>query len=1020
MNNLLKQIFLNHTEKMSDKWTLYINEWDRIFSPYRDLPIDLFEIGIQNGGSLEIWAKYFTNAKNIVGCDIDEKCKELLFTDPRIAFYVGDANTNEIQEKVLESAPKYDIIIDDGSHRSSDVIRSFCRYFPYLEYDGIYVIEDLHTSYWEEFEGSLYNPGSSISFLKHLADIVNHEHWRNNQSRAEFLSEFSKTLDISFSEADLLSIHSIEFINSLCVLKKCRPADNVLGNRIMVGDEEPVTEGLRRLNGSSIHDLTAKIKDDSELETSKLIKQNEDANMTIDNLVKALAEKQQSIDELEIELTAEKANAEQAVQKLEKDLATEKENAEQAVQKLEKDLATEKANAGSKEAEIEALKTTIANEESIALTKEAEIEALKTIIAKHEARFKEINLHWEALVHSKTWKTLIKLGRFNEFPDLRTATTSSVVEKTPITCPEREEEPESKDYGTWVRLFDTLNNDTRVKINAEITSFTYRPLVSIVMPTYNSAEIWLRAAIESVLAQLYTNWELCIADDCSTDKNVRRVIKEYAEKDSRIKYHFRNENGHISAASNSALSIASGEFIALLDHDDVLAETALYRVIQGLNRDSKYDVIYSDEDKLDESGQRYDPYFKPDWMPDLFNSQNFISHLGVYRKTIIDAVGGFRVGYEGAQDWDLMMRISEIVSPNNICHVPFVLYHWRAIAGSTAKAKSEKNYAEESQERTIRDHFERTNTPVKLIPNTHGFWNIKYLLNDNQPTVSIIIPTKNRADLLERCVNSILEKTSYSNYEILIVDNASDEQDILTYLKGLEQSNIARVLDYSKAFNYSAINNFAVENSNGEVVLLLNNDIEVITPDWLEEMVSLAVRPWTGAVGAKLYYPNDTIQHAGVVLGIMGVANHAYLHQPRSTPGQMARAMLTQNYSAVTGACLAVEKKKYLEVGGLDEVNLPVAFNDIDFCLKLLKAGYRNAWTPLAELYHHESASRGYEDTPEKQARFKKEVLYMIDKWQTILKNDPAYNPNLTMEKTDFSLAFTVSNYSEAKPNGLT
>jgi hypothetical protein len=298
MNNLLKQIFLNHTEKMSDKWTLYINEWDRIFTPYRDLPINLFEIGIQNGGSLEIWAKYFTNAKSIIGCDIDEKCRELLFTDPRIAFYVGDANTNEIQEKVLESAPKFDIIIDDGSHRSSDVIRSFCRYYPYLEYDGIYVVEDLHTSYWEDFEGSIFSPESSMSFLKHIADIVNHEHWRNNQARVNFLSEFSDYLQISFTEEDLLSIHSIEFVNSLCIVKKRRPDENVLGRRIVVGSEELVTIGLAKLDGTHIQDFSMAIKDDSDLNVSNLVKNLEATNHSVEILTVDLGKKEQLISDL--------------------------------------------------------------------------------------------------------------------------------------------------------------------------------------------------------------------------------------------------------------------------------------------------------------------------------------------------------------------------------------------------------------------------------------------------------------------------------------------------------------------------------------------------------------------------------------------------------------------------------------------------------------------------------------------------------------------------------------------------
>jgi hypothetical protein len=306
MKDLLKQVFLRHTEKVSDKWTLYINEWDRIFSPYRDLPINLFEIGIQNGGSLEIWAKYFTNAKSIIGCDIDEKCRELLFTDPRIAFYVGDANTNEIQEKVFESAPKFDITIDDGSHRSSDVIRSFCRYYPYLNDEGIYVIEDLHTSYWEEFEGGLFDPNSSMSFFKHLADIINHEHWRNNQSRVNFLSEFSDNLQISFTEGDLLSIHSIEFVNSLCVLKKRRPDENALGKRNVVGTDELVTEGMKKLDGTHIHDFSVAIKDDSNLSIWNMVKKLEAMNDSVKLLSLELGANQQLITNLEESLKEER------------------------------------------------------------------------------------------------------------------------------------------------------------------------------------------------------------------------------------------------------------------------------------------------------------------------------------------------------------------------------------------------------------------------------------------------------------------------------------------------------------------------------------------------------------------------------------------------------------------------------------------------------------------------------------------------------------------------------------------
>lgn len=564
----------------------------------------------------------------------------------------------------------------------------------------------------------------------------------------------------------------------------------------------------------------------------------------------------------------------------------------------------------------------------------------------------------------------------------------------------------SENYDVWVKRYDTLNDANRAAIKQEVSFFAYTPLVSVVMPTYNTQEKWLRAAIESVQMQLYENWELCIADDCSTDENVRKVIKEYAAVDHRIKYVFREENGHISACSNSALSIATGEFVALLDHDDLLAETALYRVAQVLNQDSSYDLIYSDEDKVDEESQRYDPYFKPDWNPELFLGQNYLNHLMVFRLSLLSETGEFQQGYEGSQDWDLFMRLVESTVPNRICHIPSVLYHWRAITGSTARSGDQKDYIGKAQRKVLSSHLERTGEQAELIETKEGYWRVKLSIPDPQPKVSILIPTKDKINLLAQCIESINSLSTYKNYEILVIDNCSEQEDSIRYFDHLISTRKAKVISYDKAFNYSAINNFAVNHADGQLVLLLNNDIEVITPEWLEEMVSLAIKPDAGAVGAKLYYPDGRIQHAGVILGIGGVAGHAYQFLDRTHTGQMGRAMLRQNLSAVTGACLLVKKKQYLEVGGLDEKNLSVAFNDIDFCLKLLKKGYRNIWTPFAELYHHESASRGFEDTPEKQERFKNEVLYTMQKWQPLLQNDPAYNINLSLERQDFGLAF--------------
>jgi len=561
-------------------------------------------------------------------------------------------------------------------------------------------------------------------------------------------------------------------------------------------------------------------------------------------------------------------------------------------------------------------------------------------------------------------------------------------------------------YKYWVKSYDTLSNQDKKKIRIHLQQLKYQPTISIIMPVYNTPEKWLREAIESVINQIYTNWELCIADDASTQSHIKLVLDQYKQQDMRIKVVFRNENGHISNASNSALEICSGEFVGLMDHDDKLPENALYMMVNELNNHPDSDLIYSDEDKIYENNERFDPYFKPDWNPELLSVQNYISHFCLLRTNIIKKVNGFRVGFEGAQDWDLTMRISEMVPADHIRHIPYILYHWRAIQGSTARSHDEKGYIDSAQKITLESHFERTEKNVEISQTTQGYWRIKYKIPDPMPLVSIIIPTKNQLKLLYQCINSIQDKTKYSNYEIIVINNQSDDPKVLDFYNELNKKEKIRVVEYNHPFNFSAINNFGVKHANGEIIVFLNDDIEIISPEWLDELVSHSVRPEIGAVGAKLYYPNNQIQHAGVVLGLGGVAGHAYLNMPRTYPGQMSRALLTQNYSAVTAACMAIRKEIFIKVGGFNEVNLRIAFNDVDFCIRVLQAGYRNIWTPYAELYHHESASRGYEDTPEKQMRFKSEIDYMKDKWDLILENDPTYNLNLSLEQESYSISF--------------
>ncbi len=563
----------------------------------------------------------------------------------------------------------------------------------------------------------------------------------------------------------------------------------------------------------------------------------------------------------------------------------------------------------------------------------------------------------------------------------------------------------TKEYHRWIAKYDCLNDETRQKISEIQLKFKTRPLISVIMPTYNSNPKWLAEAIESVRKQIYPHWELCIADDASSDQRVIKILKDYAQSDPRIKVEFRNENGHISAASNSAIQMATGDFIALLDHDDVLAEDALFQVVHTINQNPEVALIYSDEDKLDKKGRRNDPYFKCDWNYYLFLGQNFINHLGVYKTEIVKKIGGFRMGFEGSQDYDLALRFIEQIETTQILHIPRVLYHWRQHNESAAEKSDNKPYAALAGQRALVGHFGRTGIAAEVELQPTLYYRIHFKLPPNPPPVNIIIPSKNNHKLLEGCVQSILSKTDYPNFELLVVDNNSDDQQTLAYFDELQKTEGVTTLKDEKPFNFSAINNRAVGVAKSDFVLLLNDDTEVITSDWLTEMMSIALQPGVGVVGAKLLYPNQTIQHAGVVLGIGGVGGHVHKRMSVKNHGYFGRAALLQEFSAVTGACLLMRKDVFDEVGGLDEVNLAVAFNDVDLCLKIREKGYRIVFTPFAQLYHHESVSRGNDLDADKVERFNKENDFMKKKWGDKLKNDLAYNPNLTLKREDFSLA---------------
>jgi len=537
------------------------------------------------------------------------------------------------------------------------------------------------------------------------------------------------------------------------------------------------------------------------------------------------------------------------------------------------------------------------------------------------------------------------------------------------------------------------------------------PRFSIAMPVYNSDERWLRAAIESVLQQSYKNWELCIADDASTNPNVRVILHDYLHRDSRIKVVLRETNGQVSEASNSALTLASGNYLALLDHDDVIPAHALATIAAEIERHPEADLIYTDEDKIDESGRRYAPYFKPDWNKDLFYSQNLIRRFGIYRLSVVRELGGFRIGYEGNQDYDLALRFIEKIPESHIRHIPRVLYHSRAMRGSAALDLIEKACAPLAARRALQGHFDRLGISARVVEGFRRYHRAMYSLPNPCPLVSVIVCTKDKLVLFRQVIEGLLTLTDYRPLEVIVVDHESKEPEMLDYLGTLEKrvpnsEFQLRRIQFSGPFNFSAMNNRAVREAKGSLLCFLNNDVRMIHPEWLSEMVSHAVRPDIGAVGAQLLYEDGRIQHAGVIIGIGGIAGHYHRFLPNAEGGYSGRAQLIQNFSAVTAACMVMRNSVFNEVNGFDEEHLAVDFNDVDLCLKIRDRGYRNLYTPYARLFHLESASRGSSLDRKHRSRFGREIEFMKQKWGDCLLTDPSYNPNLSLNtEAGFRLA---------------
>ena len=558
-------------------------------------------------------------------------------------------------------------------------------------------------------------------------------------------------------------------------------------------------------------------------------------------------------------------------------------------------------------------------------------------------------------------------------------------------------------YSKWIKNVEyNLKKRLYSKIEGDMKKLTYQPKISIILPVYNSDEIFLRKAIFSVLYQYYENWELCIVDDCSTKKIIQKILSEFKNKDSRIKIFSLKENSGISIATNEGVKMATGEFIGFLDHDDEIERHALFEVVKNLNKNKNLDFVYSDDDKIDENGYRYDPQFKPDWSPELLLSYCYISHFKVVKRDVFLKLGGFRKKFDGAQDYDFLLRLSEIT--DRVGHIPEILYHWRSLPGSVASSTSEKPLSVEKGRLAVQEALNRRGIKgVAVIPDFAekskvGVYKINFNRSEYKEKITIIIPTKDRIDLLDRCIQSINKKTIYSNYEILVINNNSQDENTEKYLK---KKKIKFITINNGEFNFSHINNQAVKKIDSEWIVFLNNDTEVISGEWLLEMMgTMSVSGSIGAVGAKLLYSDKKIQHGGVLLGLNDFsAGHANKLLYDDQPGYLHYAKVMRNYSAVTAACLLTRKRVFEKVGGFDEVNLAVSYNDVDYCLKIIESGLRVVFNPYALLYHHEGKTRGFGDNLE-------ELNYFKNRWKKYIKRDSYYNKNLSLKEEIFNIKY--------------
>ncbi|MBU3576951.1 glycosyltransferase [Polynucleobacter sp. UK-Kesae-W10] len=956
-------LVMSHHGKVSDKWSSYLAEYEKYFLPYRDLDINLLEVGVQNGGSLEIYSKYFKRAKTIIGCDVNNKCSELIFYDSRISVIIGDINLESTKAALFNKSKKFDLIIDDGSHSSADIVRTFLHLFPALEDGGLYVIEDLHCSYWSQFDGGLFNPNSSLSFLKMLSDVINYEHWGVDYSAKEIFDSFSKQYNVDIDEDALLTISSIEFRNSLCAVRK-GSQKNSIGKRVVVGEDEFVVAGHKSLAN---RDYLLEVTQDRNIWS--LIES--DPNRKIDNVKWLLAQRDQQLKEAD-------ATIKQRDQQLKEADATIK----QRDQQLKEADATIKQRDQQLNDYHDALCERDSRIRNIYASKSWRITASlrkASLLSTESLKYlKLIKVELEKN-HGQKYKLIKKVVRI-----FREGGVSAIYEKLqsraiiggllPNDC-----------YPINVRIKSQLQEvEDRFLSAADINLRQDKsPIISILMPVYKPPISVLSAAIESVIGQSSSDWELIIVDDNSNDDLVRALLIDYSEKDSRIKVKFSKENRGISSATNIALEISRGDFIGLLDNDDLLTNDAIATMIREISTTPDVDILYSDECKIDKDGKPVEIFCKPEWSPILLFNCMYLGHFCVYRTSIVKSIGGFRSQYDFSQDYDLALRASE--KARTIIHVEKVLYGWRMLDSSAAAGG--KPLARITNIAALQNAMDRRGLKAIATPLIHANRALFDTTNFND-FVSIIIPSDNAVNI-QAVIRSVQEKTLYKVYEIIVVTNSK----IIKRFSGEYKKSKVIFVTYDKKYNFSDKCNAGAEVANGSQFIFLNDDVRIISDDWIEALLEYLKVPGVGVVGPKLLYENGTIQHAGMVVGTRRLVGTAFHSLPEQTTMHYNFAQSAREVSVICGACLAISKKIFEEIKGFDSTNFPINHSDVDLCFKVRSRGYTCVYTPYAKLMHIGHMSLGSDEVKSNQNPFAKDKsdISLLKIWPHYISSDPYF-----------------------------